>query len=303
MQRDKILRKDLEVLKLKLRVSNFYKGKDVVQVYGTGGVEVAMLGDMPSVAAVLKEPSYVIGLAKRSFSSVVSIKYSRLELLKGRKVAYSKGSSSHLVLLLGLKTVGLTEKDVELVEMAPVDMPDALDSGKVDAFSAWEPTPLLSISRNTGAKMVYRGLSTDWVVASQAFAKANTGAVLHIAASLSRAVNWLRTSPDNLRKATSWVLQDGQAFQGRPLGLTIEQASKVARDDMLNVLSIPLPPQSIEDRIPLIREYEFLRLQGSVSTNGVDESKSINNAFDFKGLQKILGNPRTFRTYDYDYDN
>lgn len=59
--------------------------------------------------------------------------------LKGKKVAFEVGSTSHLLMLTVLKSAGLTEKDVEVVPMSAGDAGAAFMAGKVDAAVTWEP--------------------------------------------------------------------------------------------------------------------------------------------------------------------
>ncbi|TGE39245.1 aliphatic sulfonate ABC transporter substrate-binding protein [Desulfosporosinus fructosivorans] len=59
--------------------------------------------------------------------------------LKGKKVAFEVGSTSHLLMLTVLKQAGLTEKDVEVVPMSAGDAGAAFVAGKIDAAVTWEP--------------------------------------------------------------------------------------------------------------------------------------------------------------------
>ena len=59
--------------------------------------------------------------------------------LKGKKVAFSEGSVSQFFLNVLLKDAGLTQKDVEAVNMKPEDAGAAFIAEKVDAAVTWEP--------------------------------------------------------------------------------------------------------------------------------------------------------------------
>ncbi|WP_232698090.1 ABC transporter substrate-binding protein [Brevibacillus daliensis] len=59
--------------------------------------------------------------------------------LKGKKVAFEQGSTSHLLILTALKEANLTDKDVEMVQMSAGDAGAAFVAGKVDAAVTWEP--------------------------------------------------------------------------------------------------------------------------------------------------------------------
>lgn len=63
-----------------------------------------------------------------------------VEELKGKKIGVEIGFVSHLLLLDALERVGLSESDVELVNVPTNETPQVLASGDVDAIVAWQPS-------------------------------------------------------------------------------------------------------------------------------------------------------------------
>lgn len=64
----------------------------------------------------------------------------RLEDLKGKKIATLPNSSAHYFIHKMLKSVGLETDDIEIVSVRPLaNMPAALAAGEVDAVAIWEP--------------------------------------------------------------------------------------------------------------------------------------------------------------------
>lgn len=69
--------------------------------------------------------------------------------LKGKRVMVPRNTSANYYLVAMLRTVGLTEEDVTLVNLLPTldgqtgmdQMSDALARGDVDVISIWEPEP------------------------------------------------------------------------------------------------------------------------------------------------------------------
>ena len=59
--------------------------------------------------------------------------------LKGRKIAFAKGSCAHYLTIAVLRSAGLTLADVQPVYLAPADARAALERGSVDAWAIWEP--------------------------------------------------------------------------------------------------------------------------------------------------------------------
>jgi hypothetical protein len=300
MQRDRTLRADLKSLGMELRPFAFRKGNDMVKLMGDGKLELSFLGDMPTVNTLVRTPTAIAGLGKRNFSSVVSHNFSQMESLKGKRIAYSAGSSSHLVLLRGLKAARLQESDVTLVLMEPAQMPDALESGAIDAFSAWEPTPSISIARNAKNRAIYRGMSTDWVVLSREFADQQPMAALYLVASYARAINWMRAATVNLEQAGGWVLGDGESFTAQPRSVSLAKAVEIARKDLLEVPGAPATPAKVDGVAPLTREFEFLQqLQRLPPGSGVEQ---VTQAFAYTGLKQVQADPKKYKLFAFNYD-
>ena len=91
--------------------------------------------------------------------------------LEGKKVGVEIGFVSHLLLLNALEKVGLSESDVELVNVPTNETPQVLASGDVDAIVAWQPSSSLALQSLPGATAVYTsadepGLIYDLLVVS-----------------------------------------------------------------------------------------------------------------------------------------
>lgn len=299
MQHDKLLAADLKKQGLQLKIFAYNKGPDIVRFVGGGKIEMAFLGDMPTVNTIASTPTLVIGLGKRNFSSVVSHEASRLEQLRGKKVGYAAGTSSHLVLLRGLEAAKMSERDVELKPMEPAQMPDALEDGSIAAFSAWEPTPSIAFERNPKNKAIYRAVATDWVVFARDFAEKKPDAANALIASYVRAINWMRKKPANLEQAADWVLAGTQAFTGAPPKLSKNAAIEIARRDLLGVSGAPAIPAKIDGEVPLARELAFLKGQGKISAQ-VDDSV-LKRAFAYEALKQIQAQPQRYKVFTFDY--
>jgi NitT/TauT family transport system substrate-binding protein len=59
--------------------------------------------------------------------------------LRGQRVGVESGSISHYVLLRGLQQAGVSEEDVEIVNVVVGEAIAAIDDGTVDAAVVWEP--------------------------------------------------------------------------------------------------------------------------------------------------------------------
>ncbi len=75
--------------------------------------------------------------------------------LKGKKVGVEVGFVSHLLLLNALEKNGMSETDVELVNVPTNETPQVLASGDVDAIVAWQPSSGQALSLVPGSKAIY----------------------------------------------------------------------------------------------------------------------------------------------------
>lgn len=75
--------------------------------------------------------------------------------LKGKKVGVEVGFVDHLLLLNALGKNGMTETDVELVNVPTNETPQVLASGQVDAVGAWQPSSGQALQLVPGSKRIY----------------------------------------------------------------------------------------------------------------------------------------------------
>ena len=98
--------------------------------------------------------------------------------LKGKKVGVEIGFVGHLLLLNGLEKNGMTEADVELVNVPTNETPQVLASGDVSAIVAWQPNSGQALSLVPGSKKIYSsadepGLIYDVLAVSPSSLSAN----------------------------------------------------------------------------------------------------------------------------------
>lgn len=75
--------------------------------------------------------------------------------LVGKKVGVEIGFVAHLLLLNALEKSGLSEADVELVNVPTNETPQVLASGQVDAIVAWQPNSGQALSLVPGSTAIY----------------------------------------------------------------------------------------------------------------------------------------------------
>ncbi|QXG47988.1 sulfonate ABC transporter substrate-binding protein [Pseudomonas viridiflava] len=160
----------------------FPAGPQMLEALNIGSLDIASTGDIPPIFAQVAGADLVyIGAepAKPQAETILVRNESRLHSvadLKGRKVAFQRGSSAHNVVLRVLNKAGLTFKDIQPIYLTPADARAAFENGSVDAWAIWDP--YYSIALNEGHSRLLAdgeglGLSGPFYTARRGFADNN----------------------------------------------------------------------------------------------------------------------------------
>lgn len=139
------LEKKLESIGYKVEWTEFPGGPQLLEALNAGAVDFGSTGETPPIFAqaanaplvyIAHEPPAPRGEAilVPKDSPIKSVAE-----LKGKKVAFNKGSNVHYLLVKALEEAGLTYEDVESSFLAPADGRAAFEKGAVDAWVIWDP--------------------------------------------------------------------------------------------------------------------------------------------------------------------
>src|SRR5260221_11486411 len=110
-------------------------GGDLDAVLSTADSVLTVLDKAPGSLKVVDLTDTSAGadaiLAKKDIADI--------KAMKGRKVAATLGQCNQLLLEKALEKAGLTDKDIQLVNMNPDDAGAAFAAGKIDVAVTWEP--------------------------------------------------------------------------------------------------------------------------------------------------------------------
>jgi NitT/TauT family transport system substrate-binding protein len=138
---------------------------------------------------------------------VTSTSLTKVADLKGKKVAFNPLSPSDFLLSYALKTAGLTEKDIEPVNMTPEAIPAALASGSLLAGVTYEPSVSQVVGMEDGKKfhVLYStknapGLITDVLVFKKEYIKSNPKDVRALIQGYIDGLAYMKKNPDDAAK-------------------------------------------------------------------------------------------------------
>lgn len=233
-----------------VKFARFAYGPPLIQAAASGDIDLGPVGDVPPITGAAKTYGFKIVAVQRSLrptqaqENIIVPKGSPLQTLadlKGKRIAVPQGSSAHGLVLNALKSVGLTPKDVQLVFLPPADGATAFATGKVDAWSIWNPQSSIAVEH--GARILAKGLppidqTSSYYVASDASLKDPTrrAALTDVLERLSREFAWAVKHPDSYAKAlseedgipladakTALLAQENRVTPVEPSDITAEQ--------------------------------------------------------------------------------
>ncbi len=185
---------------------------------------------------------------------------------KGKKLATPFGSTSHFRLLGFLKTNGLTQKDVTVLDMKPAAIQAAWAKGEIDGAYVWSPAKSKLIEAggslfDTATALEKAGyVIADLIIVRTAFADAHPEAVIGFLAAYGKALDMWVKKPD-----------EAAEIVGKQAGVS----TAVAMADMKEYDFVPLAGQA------------SARWLGSTTTPG-EFAKTLKSTADFLVEQRSI---------------
>lgn len=201
------LDKQLKQLGYKVEWKEFQDGTALLEALNTGSIDFGRTGNTPPIFSQVSgsKLKYVAaGKSKYEGSGILVQKDSSitsLQDLKGKKVAFAKGTSAHYLVVKALEKAGLTLNDIKPVYLSPGDARVAFQQGKVDAWAIWDPYTS-SAEVNSDAKMLVNGegmtTDRDFFLATEGFEKNHQDVVDAIIDQVTKDMDWANKNHDKL---------------------------------------------------------------------------------------------------------
>jgi sulfonate transport system substrate-binding protein len=176
-----------------------------------------------------------------------------LEQLEGKKIAATKGTDPYFFLLRSLESVGLSQSDVEIVNIQHADGKTALERGDVDAWAGLDPF-MAQTEIEAGSKLLYRNIdfnSWGFLNAREEFVEKYPDYVTRVLTQYERARQWIIENPDEAAQ----ILADEAK-------LSIEVAKKeLVERTVLDINPVPGEEQTkvLEQVIPIFESENQLQ--------------------------------------------
>ena len=216
-----LLEKRLAPLGWTIAWTEFPGGPQLLEALNVGAIDFGTTGEAPPIfAQAAGAPLVYVGYeppAPRGEAILVPVDspIKGVADLKGRKVAFNKGSNVQYLVVRALEAARLVYGDIEPVYLPPADARAAFERGAVDAWAIWDPF-LAAAQAATGARALTDGTGLvqnhQFYLAAQPFAAAQPALIQGILADLDggRALGCRQPR----RSGCGAVAEDGHSHPG-----------------------------------------------------------------------------------------
>ncbi|RXF72033.1 sulfonate ABC transporter substrate-binding protein [Hansschlegelia zhihuaiae] len=254
------LEERLKPLGVVVKWAEFPAGPQLLEALNAGAIDFGTTGEAPPIFAqaassklayVGHEPPAPRGEA------IVVPKNSPIRSvaeLKGKTIAFNKGSNVHYLLVKALEKAGVAYSDVKTSFLPPADARAAFERGSVDAWVIWDPF-LAASEATAGARVLADGeglvANHQFFLADRTYAEANKEILKALFEELVKVEDWV--AKDSNAAAAELAPAVGipapilklalqrQAFGVRSLGPEVVEAQQRIADVFLELKLLPKP--------------------------------------------------------------
>lgn len=213
-KRQGALEKRLSDRGISVEWSEFTSGPPLLEALGAGALDFGATGDVPPLFAQAANGNLLyVGIYTGSpeSSAILVRKDSPIQTLadlKGKRVAFKRGSSAHNVAVKALRKGGLTISDIQPLDLTPPDAAAAFKTGAIDAWSIWDPyLAIAEADPDTRILATARGIvdSFSYFLANGDFTKDNPQVIIDVIDELAKVGAAAQSDLDGTVKAMSEI--------------------------------------------------------------------------------------------------
>jgi sulfonate transport system substrate-binding protein len=192
--------------------NEFPFGPPLLEAINVGSIDVGTVGESPPIFAQAAGADLVyVGNEPPApaAEAIVVPKGSPIKSvaeLKGKRVAVAKGSNANYLLIKVLEKAGLKLSDVEVVYLPPADARAAFESGRVAAWTIWDPF-LAASEKQLSARVLADGKGVvanhQFYLASRAFAEKYPDIVHILIEEIDKIDQWGKQNPKEVARFLS----------------------------------------------------------------------------------------------------
>ncbi|MBR8839378.1 MAG: sulfonate ABC transporter substrate-binding protein [Stigonema ocellatum SAG 48.90 = DSM 106950] len=126
--------------------------------------------------------------------------------LKGKRVAFAKGSNTNFLVVKALEKAGLKYSDIKPAFLAPPDARPAFEGNNVEAWAIWDPY-LAAAEAATGGRILTDGTglapNRGYYLAAKSFVEKQPNALKTVLEQVKKTSDWAQKNPTEVAKFLS----------------------------------------------------------------------------------------------------
>lgn len=194
------LEKRLAPLGVDVKWAEFAAGPQLLEALNVGSVDFGYVGEVPPVVAQAAGADFVYvayEVPSPEAEGILVPAHSPLKTvadLKGKKIAFNKGSDVHWLVVSALKKAGIAYGDFSPVYLPPADARAAFEKGAIDAWAVWDPFQTAA-QKQIGARRLASAAGIvprhQFFLAARPFAQAHGDVLKAVLEEASREGQWI----------------------------------------------------------------------------------------------------------------
>jgi aliphatic sulfonates family ABC transporter substrate-binding protein len=188
----------------------FAFGPPMLEAMRVGSIDFGGVGDTPPIFAQAAHADLLYVAALPAGASALLLPpgstLQTLHDLKGKKLAYARGSSAHNFAVVAVEKAGLAWSDIVPVPLAPADAAAAFERGAIDVWSIWDPYYALYETR-AGVRVLAASAQViqqnSFFIAGRAYTVANPQVITLTVDALAKNDTWATTHRADVAKLLS----------------------------------------------------------------------------------------------------
>lgn len=176
----------------------YASGATLIDGLSVGRIDMGGTGDTPPLVAQ-SEGAHVVAIAAQPVSGAAAAilvpadsKLATPADLRGKRLAWLRGSSAQRFVTRALLTAGIDMASVEAINLAPAAAAAAFRSGAIDAWAVWDPW--FAEFQEAGARVLVDGdplaASNSFILANADYARDHPGLLTRALDALAGTARW-----------------------------------------------------------------------------------------------------------------
>ena len=202
----------------------FTSGTEVINAMASGSVDISLNGSSPTAAGFSRgvdlQVIYIYDNINDAEALVVNDSIVAPQDLKGKTIAVPFGSTTHFHMMFALEQLGLSPKEVNVLDMSPPDMVAAWERGDIDGGFVWDPA--LGKMKSKGHVLLSSGDLSNWgkatfdaMVARKGFTDENPEFACQWVKMVAEADADYRRNPNDYGPGTAKAMAIAKAVSGQ----------------------------------------------------------------------------------------